>query len=217
MKTGLAIELLGKAISRCLSLDPEMAEKISVFKGRVIAIELQGWKKTIYLLPQAPSQGINRESAPAEVVITVAEHIDGEADTTLRGTPLTLFKMGLVSDVAPMMLKGEIEIDGDVKLGKEFKKMLGDMDIDWEEHLANLIGDVPAHHATQLLRKFSNWSRQSRDSLTSSLSEYLQEESCDVVSGAELEMFYNSVDQLRNDAGRLHARFEDLTGKSTAQ
>lgn len=209
MKTTPAIKLLGKAFSRCLSLDPEMAEKISAFKGRVIAIEVLGLEKTFYLLPQAA----NVESVPAKVVVDVVEHIDGEADTVLRGTPLALFKMGLVSDVASMMLKGEIEIDGDFRLGKEFKKVLGNVDIDWEDHLANLIGDAPAHHASEWLRKFSNWSRKSRDSLALNLSEYLQEESRDVVSGAELEMFYNSVDQLRNDADRLRARFEALTGK----
>lgn len=205
MKTTLALKLLGQAINSYFSLDPEMAEKISAFKGRSIAIELQGLGKILYLLPQ--------ECASGEVIIDVAEYIDGEADTTIRGTPLALFKMGLVKDAAPMMLKGEIEIDGDVRLGKEFKKVLADMDIDREEHLSNLIGDAPAHSASQLLRKFSKWSRQSRDSLTSSLSEYLQEESRDVVSGAELKMFYNSVDKLRNDVDRLQARVENLTGK----
>lgn len=199
------VDQLSRAINSYFSLDPEMAEKISAFKDRVIAIELQGLNKTFYLLP--------RNGASGGLVIDVEEHIDGEADTTLRGTPLALFKMGLASDIAPMMLKGEIEIDGDIRLGKEFKKVLAEMDVDWEEHLANLIGDVPAHHASQLMRKFFNWSRQSRDSLMSNVSEYLQEESRDVISGAELEMFYNSVDRLRDDVDRLRARVDAFKNK----
>ena len=201
----LGVDQLSRAINSYFSLDPEMAEKISAFKDRVIAIELQGLNKTFYLLP--------RNGASGELVIDVEEHIDGEADTTLRGTPLAFFKMGLASDIAPMMLKGEIEIDGDIRFGKEFKKVLAEMDVDWEEHLANLIGDVSAHHASQLMRKFSNWSRQSRDSLMSNVSEYLQEESRDVISGAELEMFYNSVDRLRDDVDRLRARVDAFKNK----
>ncbi len=199
------MKLLAKAINSYLSLDPEMAEKVSVFKGRVIAIELQGLNRTLYLLPE--------ENESGEAVIDVAAHIDGEADTILRGTPLALFKMGLASNVAPMMLKGEIEIDGDIRLGKDFKKIIAGMDIDWEDHLANLIGDTAANQAMSLARKVSNWSSQTKDSLLTDLSEYLQEESRDVISGAELEVFYNSVDRLRDDVDRLCARFEALKEK----
>jgi ubiquinone biosynthesis protein UbiJ len=47
----------------------------------------------------------------------------------------------------------------------------------------------------------------------SNVSEYLQEESRDVISGAELEMFYNSVDRLRDDVDRLRARVDAFKNK----
>ena len=206
----LASKLLDQAINSYLSLDPEMVEKIAAFKGRVIAIELLAPRATFYLLPQSVPHKPDEENTSDKVVMKVATQIDGKADTTLRGTPLALFKMGLASDVAPMMLRGEVEIDGDIRLGKDFKKVIASMDIDWEEHLSNLMGDMAASQAMSLARKISNWSRQSKDSLVTDLSEYLQEESRDVVSGAELEMFYNGVDRLRDDVDRLCARFEAL-------
>jgi ubiquinone biosynthesis protein UbiJ len=192
---------LDAMINRYLLLDPEIARKISAFEGRVIAIELEGINKNLYLFPQNELEGD---------CIKVSDCYDAEPDTVLKGTPAALFKMGIASDVAPMMLKGEVEISGDIRLGREFKKLLADMDIDWEEILASLVGDVTAQQLTQLAKRFSHWASGAKQSITADISEYLQEESRDVVAGPELEMFYSDVDELRNDVERLQARLDLL-------
>jgi len=48
-------------------------------------------------------------------------------------------------------------------------------------------------------------------SKTKETDEYLQEESRDIVSGAEIDMFNQQVDILRNDVDRLEARVDRLT------
>ena len=192
---------LDAMINRYLLLDPEIAQKISAFEGRVIAIELVGLNKKFYLLPQGSAE---------DTCIKLSEHYEGEPDTVLKGTPVALFKMGIASDVAPMMLKGEVEISGDMRLGREFKKLLAEMDVDWEESLASLIGDAPAHQLTRVAKQFTRWAGKAKQSIVADISEYLQEESRDVVAGAELEMFYQDVDELRDDVGRLQARVDAL-------
>lgn len=192
---------LDAMINRYLLLDPEMAQKISAFEGRVIAIELLGINKKFYLLPQGNSE---------DACIRLLEYYEGEPDTVIKGTPAALFKMGIASDVAPMMLKGEVEISGDVRLGHEFKKLLAEMDVDWEENLATLIGDAPAHQLMHVAKQFTHWIGKAKQSIAADISEYLQEESRDVVAGAELEMFYEDVDELRDDVDRLQARFDVL-------
>lgn len=193
--------MLNTIVNRYLSLDPEMAKKIAVFEGKVIAIELQGAEKIFYLFPQASTEG---------EAIKLSDHFDGIPDTTLKGSPAALFKMGLASDVAPMMLKGEVEINGDVRLGREFKSLLAAIDIDWEESLATWVGDAPAHQLTQATKQLASWASKAKQAISANLSEYLQEESRDVVAGAELESFYEEVDRLRNDVDRLQARAEIL-------
>jgi ubiquinone biosynthesis protein UbiJ len=161
--------------------------------------------KVFYLLPQT---GIKDE------FIKLSEHYDGVPDTVLKGSPAALFKMGMVSDVAPMTLKGEVEISGDMRLGREFKKLLAEMDIDWEEHLASFIGDAPAHQVTGAAKQFVGWANKAKQAILADVSEYLQEESRDVVTGAELEMFYEDVDNLRNDVDRLQAKVEALKNEA---
>jgi ubiquinone biosynthesis protein UbiJ len=184
-------------INRYILMDPEMAAKISAFGGKVIAVDVQGFNRTVYMLPKGSR-------------ICVTLEYDGMPDTVLKGSPAALFKMGLSKNVATMMLSGEIEITGDVRLGREFKNMLAEMDIDWEEHLASIFGDASAHQLMKFAKKITDWGQRAATSVTLDVSEYLQEESRDVVSGSELEMFYQDVDNLRNDVDRLQARIDAL-------
>ena len=54
------------------------------------------------------------------------------------------------------------------------------------------------------------WGKDTVTSVSTSLSEYLQEESRDVVSETELEIFNNEVDRLRNDVDRIQAQINLL-------
>ena len=195
-----SISAMEAAINRYLSLDPEVAEKLSALEGKVIAIEITGVNKTLYFFPH-------------QAGMDVSDQYEDEVDTTLKGSPIALLKMSLTKDVAPLMLKGEVEIEGDVRLGRSFKKILSEMDVDWEEYIARMIGDAPAHHLASLTKKIINWGRQSSNDVAADVSEYLQEESRDVVSKPELEMYYEDVDALRNQLDRFQARFEALKNK----
>lgn len=187
-------------VNRYLSLDPEVTEKLAELEGRVITVEITGINKKLYFLPH-------------QAGMDVVEQYDDDADTTLKGSALALLKMSMSKDVAPLMLKGEVEIEGDVRLGRRFKKILSEMDVDWEEYMARVIGDAPAHHLASLTKKIISWGRQAGNDVAADVSEYLQEESRDVVSKPELEMFYQDVDALRNQLDRFQARFDALKNK----
>ncbi|MDH5388694.1 MAG: SCP2 sterol-binding domain-containing protein [Gammaproteobacteria bacterium] len=195
-----SIVWLEAMINRYLSLDPEVTEKLAELEGRVIAVEITGINKILYFLPH-------------QAGMDVIEHYEGGADTTLKGSPVALLKMSMSKDVAPLMLKGEVEIEGDVRLGRSFKKILTEMDVDWEEYMARIIGDASAHHLAKLTKKLISWGRQAGDDVATDISEYLQEESRDVVSKPELEMFYQDVDALRNQLDRFQARFKTLKNR----
>ncbi len=189
-------KLIEKAINEYIALDPEMLEKIAALSGKVIAIEILGLDKTIYL-------------ALHESGIKLQETCD-KPDTSISGTPSALFKMGASGSVTPLLLKGEIEIRGDTRLGRKFKSLLNEIEVDWEEQLSKSIGDIPAHQIMSALTKFSRWGRAAGKSIAQDISEYLHEESRDVVTGAELEVFNKDVDQLRDSTDRLQTRINQL-------
>jgi len=194
--------ILETVINRYLALDPEMLEKMAVFSDKVIKLELTGVDKIFYLFPDASG-------------IQITTEYDGESDTTLRGSPLSIFKMGLVSNVAKLLLKGEVEISGDTRLGHQFKNLFSQMDVDWSEPLAALFGDGIAYQLQQSGNSLGQWSKQTTQSISMTFSEYLQEESRDVVTETELQMFNDSVDELRNDVDRLQAKIKNISSASS--
>lgn len=185
--------IIETVINRYLALDPELLDKLAQFDGKVIKLEMTGINKSFYMLPSERGMQV------------LTEH-EGSADTVLRGTPVSLFKMGLVSNVANLLLKGEIEISGDTRLGHQFKNVFSQMDIDWSEPLADIVGDGLAYQIQQSGNKFGRWGKTTARSVSTSVSEYLQEESRDVVTDTELNIFNEAVDQLRDDVDRLQAR-----------
>jgi ubiquinone biosynthesis protein UbiJ len=187
--------IIESVINRYLALDPEVLVKLAEFDGKVIKLEMTGINKTLYMLPD--SNGMQ-----------VLADYEGAADTVLRGTPISMFKMGLVPNVAKLLLKGEVEISGDTRLGHQFKNVFSQMDIDWSEPLAELVGDSLAYQLQQTGSKLGRWGKESVTSVSTSFSEYLQEESRDVVTETELDAFNEAVDQLRNGIDRLQAKVD---------
>lgn len=190
--------LLETVINRYLALDPEALQKMAAFSGRVIKLEITGINRSLYMLPDDDGISVRLDME------------DVEADTVLRGTPASLFRMGLASNVTNMLLRGEVEITGDTRLGHQFKNVFNRMDIDWSEPLAQVFGDAIAYQLVQTGKKLFGWAEQSADSVTRSVGEYLQEESRDVVSDTEINMFCRDVDALRDDVDRLEARMNRL-------
>jgi ubiquinone biosynthesis protein UbiJ len=179
-------------------------EKMSAFSGKVIKMEITGIDKELFLFPEAGG-------------IQISTEYEGLADTTLRGSPFSLFKMGLAANAANLLLKGEVEIIGDTRLGHRFKNLFSQMDIDWSEPLADWFGDGIAYQLQQAGKKFGLWSKRSAESVSMTLSEYLQEESRDVVTETELQMFNDSVSRVRDDVDRLQAKIAQLSTAKTAE
>jgi ubiquinone biosynthesis protein UbiJ len=135
---------------------------------------------------------------------------DGEADTRLKGAPLSLLKMSLGQHSEKQLFSGEVEISGDTETGQRFNQVLQQLDIDWEEHLSHITGDVVAHQIGRGLRGLMRWGKQAEDSLLQDTAEYLEEEIQLVASTHEVESFNHEVDVLRNDIERLQARVQRL-------
>lgn len=189
--------MLEKALNTAVSLDPETLQRLEAFAGKVIAIELQGFNLTFYLLPAADG-------------FTLLNRYAGEADTTLSGTPLGLAEMALGPDAGRVLFSGEVTIRGDVELGQKFKRLLDDLDIDWEEQLSHLTGDIAAHKLGDLFRATGAWGQQAIGVLGRNTAEYLQQESRDLPMAEEVAAFNQEVDTLRDDVARLDARIARL-------
>lgn len=192
----LATAALEKVINQALRLDPESLKRITALEGKVVALEIQGPGVELYLVPTA--DGVRVQSV-----------FEGEADVRIKGGLFSLARMGLSDHPASLFGKG-VELEGDTHLGRQVQHILDGLDIDWEEQLSRLSGDVVAHQIGNMVRGFAQWGLNAAETVSRDVAEYFQEESRDLVVQAELNQFLDRVDTLRSDVDRLAQRVANL-------
>ncbi len=183
---------LETVLNRCLSLNPDTLPQWAALEGAVIAIEPEGLSLTLYVLLMA--QGLR-----------VMDQYTGEPTVHIRGTPLALFRQWRGQPAGR-----DLSIEGDAAVGRQFQALLSGLNIDWEEQLSQVVGDVAAHQVGRFWRRFQHWGRQSAEAFWQDGSEYLQYERAVVPSRPAVESFLDAVDALREDTDRLAARIARL-------
>jgi ubiquinone biosynthesis protein UbiJ len=104
-----ALAGLEKAINGYLKLDPATLEQMATLSGKVIGIELRGLNIEFYLMP-------------GKAGVAVRGTVGATPDTTLRGTPLSLMRLGFTKGQQTLLFSGDVEIFGDTETGRRFRK-----------------------------------------------------------------------------------------------
>jgi ubiquinone biosynthesis protein UbiJ len=188
---------LEAVFNRYLGLDPDIGSRLAALSGRCIGIELRGLDLTLFIFPD-------------EHGIQLRDHTEGEPDTVLRGTPLGMMHLGLGGNTEKTLFSGEVVIEGDVETGQAFKAILDELDIDWEEQLSRLTGDVIAHQLGNTARRGRHTLRHGLATLERDIGEYLQEELRVLPTRIETENFSADVTRISIDVERLTARLKRL-------
>ncbi len=191
-----ALLALEQSINATLALDPQTVRRLATLQGKVIALAISGTGLTLHIAPQPEG-------------VRLMNHYDGEVDTTLRGAPLALLRMSSGKS-GEGLFSGAVTIDGDVETGQLLQRILQGLDIDWEEHLSRLTGDVLGHQLGKLLRGLAAFGNKSVATFGLNLCEYLQEERRLVAAPVQVAAFVAEVDTLRMAADRLEARIKRL-------
>jgi ubiquinone biosynthesis protein UbiJ len=193
-----ALALLEQGLNRYLALDPDALERLRPLHAKVILWQVLGLGVELYLVPSA--QGIQ-----------VLGAFEGEPDCIISGTPLDLARLGRKQDSADQLFSGAVRIQGDAETAHRFGKILADLDIDWEEQLSGITGDVLAHQVGSGARRARRWVAElTGTTLPSNLREFLQEEVRLLPTRWEADEFADAVDQVRDTAERLAARLKRL-------
>ena len=195
--TASMIAGLESAINRYLRLDPDTCLRMATLSGCCIGIDLRGLDIPLFIFPE--EQGIR-----------IAGQFDGEPDTILHGTALGMARLGLGGSTEKTLFSGDVTIDGDVETGQTFKSILDDIDIDWEEQLSKLTGDVIAHQLGNAARQARKILQHGQTTIQKDIGEYLQEELRVLPSRVETENFSADVTRISMDADRLAARIKRL-------
>jgi ubiquinone biosynthesis protein UbiJ len=193
---------LETALNGYLGLDPVTRQRLAALHGRTVGVEMAGLGLTLFF------------TADEAGVLQVYGRHEGEPDCWLRGTPLDLLRAGDRETGADQLFSQRVRIEGDSGLAQRFGAILGDVDIDWEEHLSRIVGDVAAHEVGSAARAARELGQRTGRTAEQNLREYLQEESRLLPTRYEVKEFLDAVDALRDDVERLAARVERLRNRA---
>ncbi len=188
---------LETALNKYLSLDEDISLFLTPLAGKVIAINITPFNETIYL-------------CPSEKIIQFMDVTHDSVDTTLTGSLSALGLMGLSNTPARSFFSGDVSITGDLAVGQQFQQLFAKLDIDLEEQVSHLTGDVVAHKIGNFFKHAHNWHQESINSIKLNVSEFLQDESKDLPPEPEVNIFTQQVDKLTEDMDRTEAKIQRL-------
>ncbi len=192
--------ILEQAVNRALRLDPDTLARLAELEGKVIRLRAAGDSPfEIFVLPEGSG-------------LQLCAQCDREPDVTLTGDMPAVFRMALRRFLPEVVAAGEVQVSGDIALGQRFQRLLEQVEVDWEEQLARVLGDVPAHQLGNALRGLGGWSRQALHTLQQDLGEYLQEESRLLPGRPRAGDFRQAVETLQRDLDGLEQRLARLHG-----
>lgn len=187
-----------QTLNRVLQLDPDAARRFADLNGKVILLEVAeaGSPMRFYVMPTQSGVQLRRD-------------YDGLPDVTISGTA-SVFLRQLTRGTT---VSGELVVRGDIELGQRFQRIVAGIRPDWEEGLAQLVGDIPAHQLGRAARAFHDWSKHALQTLGANTAEYLQEEAFIAAKRERVQAFLHEVDTLRADTDRLEKRVQRLMTK----
>ncbi|MEH6467644.1 MAG: SCP2 sterol-binding domain-containing protein [Porticoccus sp.] len=185
------------AINKALEYDPATQNAIGELSGKVLAVECTLPPLTFY-------------AVHSEKDITLMAQYEGEPDTILRGSALSLSSLATDGQDRVSFFDTGVEVRGDHDLLRQIKKILKNLDVDWEAALAQLIGDVPAHLVGEAIRSSANWQQHVAERASTAAAEFSQEEVRLTPSRSEVDSFNTEVKHMANDVDRLAARVNKL-------
>jgi ubiquinone biosynthesis protein UbiJ len=192
----LAGRALEQGLSRLLALDPDTGAALRQLEGRRIGLAL--------------------EAPPVALDIRVA---DGRRKV---GPPTTEPDLGIRATLSGVLSQlpflrapgappvGKVRINGDAELARTLQQLAQRFDPDWDKPFADLLGPLVGPQVARVLREALATGAGIARNLSRDAAEFVTEESRDVVGKAELAAFHDDVDELRDRAERLVARFARL-------
>ncbi|QKK10536.1 MAG: SCP2 sterol-binding domain-containing protein [Pseudomonadota bacterium] len=113
----LPLALIEAAWNAVIRARPELQAAVTALDGRVVQITLKGLERSFFVLV-------------SEGQLQLQGEWQGEPDAHISGTPLAF--MALRAGEEATLFRGEVTIDGDAQLGREFRKLLDQIAEHWE-------------------------------------------------------------------------------------
>lgn len=203
----MALSLLGTAvlqplefaINRLIARDPHIIRILSdAAAGKIITVRctsLPRWQVSLLI----DGNQIRLLSAQQDM-----------SDACLAGSQRALSRLLFSDDQAGALHDPDIELSGDVQLIQRLHRALDQLDLDWQDLLGPLLGDIGTRAADTGWQHTRNTALHAASAMKRNITEFVQEEAALTPSRQQVQHFTGELDALRLRLDRLHARVQHL-------
>ncbi|MBB6519841.1 ubiquinone biosynthesis accessory factor UbiJ [Pseudoteredinibacter isoporae] len=190
-----AFASLERMINSALNYDPASQQRLR-----------QLGNKTLQVCCQSPT--ITAFVVLEEGQVQLRQHFEGTIDCQLKGSAMAIAQLGLSGQHS--LANSGVQVFGSTGLLVDLQSIASDLDIDWEEPLSQLMGDIAGPSLAGLIRKGFGFWRERESAVWQRSGEALSEELHATPHPFELDDFHQAVDNLRDGSARLEAKATKL-------
>ncbi len=180
-------------LNQLVNLDEEQGEAFEALDQKVIQITLKELSQTFF---------VTYHSHESKGNFSIQAHLTGASDCHIKTTIKDLIQQ---SDSS--------ELTGDTDVGKTFIFGLQQLEIDWEEQLSHLTGDLIAFKVGHAVRETCKANQATQQKIGETLKEYLQFEVNLLPTKHQVNHFNQQVEQTEQAIDAIDARINQLMTK----
>lgn len=196
----LFCEVLEQGLNKLLTLDPDSHIALQKLKGKRLIIALQELPFEILVVGSQQVDVLCLSSDDDE------ERVMEAADCYLKTSLWSLPELKDTSQLTQLIKQDKLVLDGDIQVAQAFSQLFLKLNIDWEEQLAKMTGDVLAHEVFRFGARLASKAQQFRQSLESMLGEAAVEEKHIAAPATLVQGFTYQVSELEQRAVQLENR-----------
>lgn len=197
----LALLPVEKILNAIVRRDTHIAKKLVAFDSKCIEV--------VSLRPDF-SVSIRFEDDTIKLSAIDTQTLGIQADATITGNAENLLGLLTKKPDQRALADAAIDISGDATLVQDLHVTIESLDVDWQDYLAPILGDVLSNELGEIQSNARDWSKSTGTSMHRDVRDYLSEEARLVPSELEVDSFSNRLDQLRLSIDRVAAKTELL-------
>lgn len=195
-----ALGVVAKACNRLLATDSVASAKLERLRSRVILVKLAA--------PRAAVRITVTDSG-----LAFASGAQGAADVQIEGRLSDFIAVARARRSGHTAPAGRIAIQGDLGTVQQLQAVMSELELDWEELLAQYIGDVAARRIGRATSRVFSWIATTGNTAERNASEYLRYEIGLLPVREDVAEFGANTMALSEDVERLAARIARLIRK----
>lgn len=193
----LFAQIIEKLFKTAKHLDRYQGALLHNFDGKVFELQFLPVKFPVYL-----TVNFNQ--------LSTQSHLNGQADAIISASIHHWSQLNPVvefPDPKTTVDFDNFQIQGDEVLGEQFLQALHNLEIDWEEHLSHLTGDLIAYQLGSGVRRWRNYKKQLGTQALQTLEEYLKYEIELTPSRTEVKNWQLQLERLASEMNAIERRF----------